>query len=698
MAAKEIKGVGQKYTEQAFLGKNVVDEGYKRAVVGIANRFRTDILDPTNGNALTSENTRKLIENVSFNRFHDMASLQRAAEQGDNAAIQCQSYLTDGLLLIMRDGGDARLSGALNTGITTNIEGALPTDLVLLAREVRNKAFTNPDIRSVLDQIDNEAFFEPAIAELVNMRSRITPGSEDRKQLVLALEYCQTMVKKNKGVVVPAPGGGGVSSELEKQLKSLVDALTSGESKSESTYDTFVNAEFIQQPIQLQLDTFPPSWFKRPPDWFNGGVGEWQQVVRARVNLTNASYIKQEVASLDGEAAKKNNWLKLTERELALIYEIPGVRESMETIVNDFFEVNGKGFLKLKKSDIDWRGFLVPKDNDPNKVGWDKALASFRDYEKGLVDYVMTTMNISELDAKASVAMSWNFLYVSNVMESADNDRDIGGGCANVFGEQIRAMMHPLAKAKQKFGVKPDADKEKSQGIEEGWGEYVGAWFADLMTWDDTRNDFLAALKSGTLKPFPERIGMSMLETIKVQVGTKLNAKKETVPTFESMAQLLVDKKKIVFGSADSNLFGNYGDNWDTYFKFYNYAVGKTPLELGKNVSKWGNDLADLLAKFRGIKSAKTGEVLFDDLDSAESFGWLILNSLGIVRSPKLMINLRSELDYGSVLGGILKLPRLVPEKKKREEIEKMLHGGFFRFAERSLIQNEAAKRVSKSK
>jgi len=59
--------------------------------------------------------------------------------------------------------------------------------------------------------------------------------------------------------------GGEKGGNLEKALSNLGESL-----RVESTYDIFVGAELYQAPIALQVDTFPPAWFKQPPEWYKG--------------------------------------------------------------------------------------------------------------------------------------------------------------------------------------------------------------------------------------------------------------------------------------------------------------------------------------------------------------------------------------------------------------------------------------------
>ncbi len=481
-----------------------------------------------------------------------------------------------------------------------------------------------------------------------------------------------------------AAAGGNLDAGLVAQLASLLRG--GGEREMmESTFDTFVNAELLQMAITLQLDTFPPGWFKHPPERFlqkpeRNSVADWQQLIRARVCLANAAYIKAKVAAMDGEKAKGNDWLNLTERELRLIYEEPGVKWAMESIMDDFFERDSSDtrayFLALRKKNFGEEG----------EIEWKDVLASFREYQEGLIGK-LEEMGMEPLEAKAAVAMAWNFLYVSNAVESADNYRDIPGNCANVFGEQVRSMMHPMAKAKRKFGVAPDLDeKSKAQGTEEGWGGPLGAWFAEMLMWTDIRPDIIKGLNEGTFKPFPDRIGASMLEMLGVKVlkGGAGVAKM-------SLAQALLEKKEVVFEGSDSNLFGDYCDKWDTWYRYYLTAVGKSRLDV-KTFSEWTSTLPDIFAKLATMKTVNDEQRMFADLTGANAISWMIANSVGLERSPKLML-VCPVPNYDAFVDSILQSPRLVSDGKVRNEIRERLHAGMQHLVTRARIKADAMMR-----
>jgi len=580
--------------------------------------------------------------------------------------------LTGGLYYAIKEGDNEDLKIALDSGSAKEIDKSLPDALKGLGEKVVDIEIKNPIIRSTLKELDEEGRdykrigsmgkedlaknIKKATMSLVKIDKDNLTDKEvdefDRIFAYLAYEYDS---------LVEATQSKSVSDQASvvDTLSRLVDAITSQNKETTgSTYDTFVTAEFLQQPIQLQVDTFPPPWFKEKPEWFDGDIGDWQQIIRARINLTNASYIKAEVAALDGQKAKENSYLKLTERELGLIYEMPGVKNSMEGIINDFF---------MKDGDVDNGFFLALKKGVVQGASWEKSLASFRRYQVILADKIARDEGLSDINAKAAVSMAWNFLYVSNVFESADSEREISGGSGNVFGEQIRSMIHPLSKAMIKFGVEQGStDESRSEGTEEGWGGKIGNWFADMVTWDDTRKQFIKGLKDGTMQPYPKRIGASMIELMKI----------ETIDGKEmSMAEALISKKKIAFNKTDSNLFGDYGDKWDTFWKYYLYSSGKNELQYGKNNDEWTTNLADIFAKLKKIKVIGDKKTrMFDDLMKPEAVGWMILNAFGMKRSPTLMAEVGGNFDYSTLIRTLLRAERLMPSHEDRQVVLSMLN------------------------
>ncbi|HUS60049.1 MAG TPA: hypothetical protein VMX76_01560, partial [Nevskiaceae bacterium] len=177
----------------------------------------------------------------------------------------------------------------------------------------------NPELQEEVEEA-NLVLIRDAYVELeeriIEAKAAKEPITREMQRLILSIE---TMTQ-----------AGGTGGNLENALQILGETL-----RTESTYDIFIGAELYQAPIALQVDTFPPGWFKKPPEWFEGETEDWQDLIRARIRMANAAFIKRKVANINPEAAKDNEQLSLTWREFMLIYNMPGVRMAFENVFEE---------------------------------------------------------------------------------------------------------------------------------------------------------------------------------------------------------------------------------------------------------------------------------------------------------------------------------------------------------------------------
>ena len=67
-------------------------------------------------------------------------------------------------------------------------------------------------------------------------------------------------------------------------------------SRYETSYDDFVRAELrLQEGIEINFGQWPPSWFKKSR-FERQELSDWQQLLRARRTLANASFVKLHIA------------------------------------------------------------------------------------------------------------------------------------------------------------------------------------------------------------------------------------------------------------------------------------------------------------------------------------------------------------------------------------------------------------------
>jgi len=425
---------------------------------------------------------------------------------------------------------------------------------------------------------------------------------------------------------IPLVSEGLMAEQFLKAAQAMEKAaLQQREMTMESTYDIFVNAEYIQAPIRTDFDTFPPRWFREMSP-------EGQKLIRARTRLANAAFIKRRVAHIDPEAAKDNEFLILTREEAELMYKMKGVRETLETMFKKLFigeTFNGRYRLKLKEKEA-------------------KKLADSEKFKSVLRRFLLSKRVVdNETEATAAVAVAWNLVFTSNAIESADLEREVIPG--PTYGEQIRAAMHPLIKARKKV-LK---EKDEEIGTEEGWGGLLGTWLAERVTHDEK---FKKAFKEGQIKPFPETLFVSMFEATQLSDG-------------ETLAQKLIERKPINWHDSKmpAELFGAYADMWDTTLKAYFFTTGKKPLD-ARDTRPWSAELADIISKMRG-------GILKNEYTDPNFLFWCICSSVGLREYTSMpIIALPGGENYGAFLDNVLS-PRLVDKKTKQIILAKFNEG-----------------------
>jgi hypothetical protein len=326
---------------------------------------------------------------------------------------------------------------------------------------------------------------------------------------------------------------------------------------------------------------------------------------------------------------------------------MPGVRESLETFVGtllEFYKEDGNIFLRIKQD-----GGQVK----PEVMG---ILENFLDYKENLAKYILNH-NIggvkSLVEARGAVATAWNFLSIGNVMESADLLR-IGGG------DKIRTMMRPLDKAFNKWKI----GKGAMTGEEENFGGSVGSW---MLYKFETNPNFREKLKKGyadgSLRPFPVRMGVGMLEVIDVETETGEKVK---------LAEALMNRTKIKTKYSEAPLLFKFSSLWGASMDAFNYAIGKNILEYGKNSGEWVAKLGDTLASLRSMKVLK-GDRTLRFVDDPEYMVWVIANSIGLKKTQKLVMNIPGNWNYGEVIRQIVMFPGLIYDKRNASIIRDKL-------------------------
>jgi hypothetical protein len=247
-------------------------------------------------------------------------------------------------------------------------------------------------------------------------------------------------------------------AERIQAAKVAVDRL---EASRKSTFEAM-----LLHKNQIQLDVFQqyaPEWMQRE---------ENKPLMQALVSLANASFYKWRYgdALLDVMTDMKGEAIFNAPNEiLQQMYEIPGMKETVQYFVQEFFDggVNGEGVfvLKLKEDPKDSKGKV-------QKEYWAGRLQNIQGELKAQVQR-LTPPNgtLKESDAYLAVSTAFNWMYIGHMFEDADPDRRIRP--CEAYVEQMRAFIYPARKG---WGKQLG---EAEINTEEGWGGQLGQWLTE---------------------------------------------------------------------------------------------------------------------------------------------------------------------------------------------------------------------------
>lgn len=472
-------------------------------------------------------------------------------------------------------------------------------------------------------------------------------------------------------------------SKLGGALRELADTFPSQEREGffrEYEYDTQVGAELDMRPVQPPFDTsWPPKYFTSSTEARRHGLelNEWQRLLRARAQLANACAIKLEKKDTDLVATKDNPLFNFKREELRLMYEMPGVKQSLWRFFDELFigekkdeegRVRGRIRLRLKPA-------AGGENGDPGALvklldveGLKKRIWSREGDKSILKDGIVE----NEIDARAAVAAAWNLIFISNTVESADLYRDVEPCPA--YGEQPRALCHPLSKAMMRYKLKEIVNKEgKIEEFDENkvrpWGgNHLGNWLKERVIKDP---QFRARFKDGEIRPFPETMCVSLLEFIEVDdKGTTLAEK-----------ILNQDDEGIDWNKVSQETAGAYKDFMDTAVNGFTFATGLREINLKDPTTRreWATKLGDVIGKMRP-------KILGDEYDRNDFVIWSIAASVGLKRqTSELYLNIPENI-YSIVLDGLLK-EVLVDDKKKIKEVKaQLMEKNVFSGAKRTIV------------
>ncbi len=444
---------------------------------------------------------------------------------------------------------------------------------------------------------------------------------------------------------------------------------------------SFVDALFNQQNPRL--------YFTPPPEWVRKLPPKEQYLLKIQQKLASGAEYKLGVKDISAEKARQSEVYNLPETELKFIYEMPGVKEALETFVGDLLEPyseDGRVFSRLKlgpdgridKSvakkcgDID-SGFsfesfkeemykkMALKKLYPNKIGeinsdWEtvykdaikdyikKARDDFKNFRgnRGIIDNRTDAelenkwITDNALEEKRAVATAWNFLFVGHVIESADTKRSLKPSQIN--SDKLRTMMMPLEKFLQKASIR----KGSLQGSEELFGGNLSLWakrrmeeeganFSQKLVYaaDNDRTEMTDEQAKWRLMPKRTMCSFSDEYHVKTKDGEEM-----------TFSEALRNKKEIVFKENDLDVFVSLRDTWDEVISVSPFLIGKGEYSPVQQPDKFASAVEKLKGLVTGInkirltpeEAARQGRAFGHEkyVDCPEFYAWLIANAVGI--------------------------------------------------------------------
>lgn len=293
----------------------------------------------------------------------------------------------------------------------------------------------------------------------------------------------------------------------------------------DATYDmkleTFVDLEKNRRPIR---------WYgERPPAWYESMDEDQRDIIMLRVKLLEHASNKHELRNINAEKLRQNI-PELTNKEFRLLWEkMPGFKEAAQRIVRDLCEEwedpNGRHVLRLKTNGLGADGNPVIENGqtlNPNGVRAEvkACITNFGRYRVRVASGLHDGMRLSFQDATAATSTAWNFLYLTDLIESADYYREFPP--SDEISDQLRTINHPGIKAMGKWGVwKGHGAALAEDGDKESFAS------GDLFRWVNrmlrTHGDqFKRRMIDGDLKDMlPRTLCVSALETIKINVDSR---------------------------------------------------------------------------------------------------------------------------------------------------------------------------------
>ncbi|HNY04210.1 MAG TPA: hypothetical protein PKI92_00420 [Candidatus Woesebacteria bacterium] len=711
---------------QAFLGAMAETESAKK-VEWVSNNM-VNVLHFRPGNdedrKKVSDYSRKIINGLGFEA--DTVNNLKLVENDESKtpgqkeiAKENLEILAKGTFLAMQKSMDTEVMDLLGQGSAVEIDNFLPEPLEGLGERVVKNVISNEIILNRLRDLDdvrencdlnNSADKKILLDEISQTYADLTKmrglNQNEKDQLYMVKAYLNTKMQtldSDMGADEKKGEEGEVVTELQKVRKLNEERIAQKRKEEEeyaelrkrsleqARYETFQAMLLHKNPITLDVfQQYAPEWMREEKD---------KPLMQTLVALANSCFYKWKYGdtNLDvmvdprGEAT-----FNAPNEMMQKMYEIPGVRQTMESIVRNYFEPGEED--GLDKNDEEKKIFVLRlKGTENGNV--DKVVSQAQnigDEQTKLVDDLILSGS-KKSDAMLAVSTAFNLLYVGHIFEDADINRKLDP--CDAYVEQMRAFIFPATKARSKFGLdkipvteKSNTNQKESVGTEEGWGGQLGQWLTEVVIRarhkvddgvreSDPDIQFYRRYKRGEVHPFPERLFAGFLTLTEVEVKTK-DDRGNDVRQKMSVAEALYGGFEIDFEAKGKgvNPWGSYYDVSDSANKLYKIVKGDQkayPLPLGdmrelQQVANWAHEVSDARNK------VKRKDILRPHVEGREFMKWIIAACVqgGIFPYSAELVLMTPDVNENQDVSfdGLLKRRDLLEKEEDKKWLKKEFH------------------------
>lgn len=314
-----------------------------------------------------------------YTDFNSMVEASNNTSKNQRIAFGDIDSLTESVKIVM----DMSVLGTnLVTSVMTaeQIDENLPKEMEGIGKKIKEKSLmnhTNDELSKINNVIEQNNLF--------NTQNKVARGEVYKRwgeevKLLPEASYVRKYVEvarsifEDLGIEVVDASQNTLDKVVEK-IDVIVDTI------SESTANGFDQRALIdnpyakdskefRSPYELDFVSFVDCLFNQispylrltpPPEWVRKLSSKEQYLLNIEQKLANGAEYKLKTKNISADKARQNEVYDLKETELKLLYEMPGMKEALETFVGDLFErasEDGRMFLRLK----------LCKDNDWNLV------------------------------------------------------------------------------------------------------------------------------------------------------------------------------------------------------------------------------------------------------------------------------------------------------------------------------------------